>query len=165
MPISLLAHTPFESFLAPGLLLGGIGAACAAAALLAWRRARAAIDATIVAGGALAVRDFVAERALLREASWLQAVYGALGLALLGLGARAGWRSRLPRHRVGDCGDGRPGGGLPRAVAGGHPDGARGASRGRCRLSRRASSRGWRWARARRARSRSGCAGCEGTRS
>lgn len=98
VPISLLAHTPFESFLVPGVLLGGIGAACAAAALLAWRRSRAAIDAAIVAGGALVVW-IAAERAMLREASWLQAGYGALGLALLGLGARAGLRSGLPRHR------------------------------------------------------------------
>jgi hypothetical protein len=42
-PISLLAHTPFASFLVPGLLLGGVvGGSCAAAALLAWRRSRAA---------------------------------------------------------------------------------------------------------------------------
>lgn len=98
VPLALLARTPFESFLVPGLLLGAIGAACALAALLAWRRSRAAIDAVIAAGGALAVW-ILAERALLREASWLQAVYGAIGLALLGLGARAGLRSGQPRHR------------------------------------------------------------------
>lgn len=98
-PRALLAHTPFDSFLVPGLLLGGIvGGASAIAAVLAWRRSRAAIDAAIVAGGALTVW-IAAEVAMLREASWLHAVYGALGLAMLGLAVRAAWRTRLPRHR------------------------------------------------------------------
>jgi hypothetical protein len=40
-----------------------------------------------------------AELAMLRAASWLHAVYGALGVAMLGLAVRAAWRTRLPRHR------------------------------------------------------------------
>jgi hypothetical protein len=99
VPIELLHDTPFETFLIPGLILAGlIGGTSLACAMLAWRRSRAAIDATIVAGSALTLW-IVAEVALLRTAHWLHFVYGALGLAILGLGLLAGWRSRLPRHR------------------------------------------------------------------
>src|SRR4051812_36953523 len=53
---TVLQHTPFASFFAPGFLLatciGGTSLLCAA---LAWRRARGAIEATLVAGGALTV--------------------------------------------------------------------------------------------------------------
>jgi hypothetical protein len=99
VPSSLLAHTPFESFLVPGLLLGVVvGGTSAAAAILVWRRSRFAIDALVLAGGALAVW-ILAEVALLRELHGLHVVYGALGIAILGLGVRAGWRSGLPRHR------------------------------------------------------------------
>jgi hypothetical protein len=98
-PLQLLEHTPFESFLVPGLLLacvvGGTSLACAT---LAWRRSRAAIDALILAGGALLVW-IIAELAMIRAFHWLHAAYGALGFALLGLGVRAAWRSPVPRHR------------------------------------------------------------------
>jgi hypothetical protein len=99
VPIELIRQTPFETFLIPGLLLTGIvGGASLASSVLAWRRSRAAIDATIVAGGALTVW-IVAEAAMLRAVHWLHVLYGTLGVLILWLGVVAAWRSRLPRHR------------------------------------------------------------------
>jgi hypothetical protein len=99
VPLWLLAKTPFESFTIPGLLLlVVVGGTSVTATLLAWQRSRGSIDATILAGGALAVW-IVAELAIMRELSFLQVVFGGLGLALLGLGASAAWRSPAERHR------------------------------------------------------------------
>lgn len=99
LPLDLIKYTPFTSFLIPGLLLalvvGGTSLTCTA---LAWRRSRAAVDATVVAGGALTVW-IVAQVAMMRGLHWLHAVYGALGAIMLGLGVHAAWRSRAPRHR------------------------------------------------------------------
>lgn len=98
-PLSLVAHTPFTSLLVPGLLLGVVvGGTSLACAMLAWRRSRAAVDATMLAGGALAVW-ILAEVAMLRGFHGLQAIYGTLGVATLALGVRAAWRSGVPRHR------------------------------------------------------------------
>lgn len=99
LPLALLEHTPFTSFLVPGLLLGGVvGTTTLACAVLAWRRSRAALDATFLAGGALTVW-IVAEVAILRHLHVLHGIYGGQGVLLLSLGARAAWRSALPRHR------------------------------------------------------------------
>lgn len=99
IPIELLAPTGFQSFLVPGLVLtfvvGGSSLACT---VFVWRRGRAGIDLTLLAGGAM-VLWILTEAALLREFHWLQALYGGLGLLLLGLGLRAAWRSQAPRHR------------------------------------------------------------------
>ena len=98
-PLATLAHTPFATFLVPGVILtvfvGGTSLLCA---VLAWRRARLAIDATLLAGGALTFW-IVAEVAMMRGLHWLQLTYGGLGLALLGLGVRAAVCSHEPRHR------------------------------------------------------------------
>jgi len=99
IPIELLAHTPFTSFVAPALLLalvvGGTSLACA---ILASRRSRGAVDATLLAGGALVVW-IAAELAQMRTVHWLHVVYGGLGLALLALGVGAAARVHHPRHR------------------------------------------------------------------
>ena len=99
LPPALIEHTPFTSFLIPGLLLaivvGGTSLSCA---LLSWRRARAAIDATLLAGGALTVW-IAAEAAMMRGVHALHLLYGGLGVALLALGVSAGWGSRASRHR------------------------------------------------------------------
>jgi hypothetical protein len=99
LPLRLLAHTPFTSFLAPGLILaivvGGTNLVCG---ILAWRRSRAAVDAMILAGGTLTVW-ILAEIAMLRSVHWLHGIYGIFGAAILFLGVRAAWRSHLPRHR------------------------------------------------------------------
>ena len=93
VPLSLLQGTAFGSFLIPGLLLGGVvGGACAAAAILAWRRSARAPDALLLAGGALSVW-IVAEVAQLRTFHWLHGLYGALGFTILGLGMAAAWAS------------------------------------------------------------------------
>lgn len=98
-PIELLEHTPFRSLLVPGLILGGVvGGTSLACAILAWRRSRAALDATILAGGTLTVW-IIAEAAMLRAISWLHIAYGALGTTILLLGLLDAWRSQRPRHR------------------------------------------------------------------
>ncbi len=98
-PLSLLAGTPFTSFVVPALLLalvvGGTSAACFVAV---WRRSPFAIDATLLAGGTLTLW-IACELAILRQYSLLQGAYGALGLALLGLGIAGALRSPEPRHR------------------------------------------------------------------
>jgi hypothetical protein len=98
-PLSLLAATPFTSFVVPGVLLtfvvGGTSAACA---LAAWRRSSFAIDTTLAAGGVLATW-IACERVILREFSGLQVVYAVLGVALLSLGGIGALRSPSPRHR------------------------------------------------------------------
>ena len=94
-----LEHTPFATPLVPGLLLLiVVGGTSALAALLVYRRSERAIDATILAGGALVIW-IVAELALIRTAHWLQLVYGALGVGLLALGIHAGLRAGTPRLR------------------------------------------------------------------
>jgi hypothetical protein len=99
VPIELLRNTPFHTFVVPGLILAGlIGGTSLISCLLAWRRSRAAVDATIVAGAALTIW-IAAESAMFRQVVWLTFVYGALGLAMLALGVHAGWRSAEPRHR------------------------------------------------------------------
>jgi hypothetical protein len=98
-PLELLRHTPFQTFAIPGVILavliGGTSLACS---LLVWRRARAAIDATVIAGAALTIW-IAAESAMFRQVAWLTFLYGGLGVAMLALGVHAGWRSGLPRHR------------------------------------------------------------------
>lgn len=97
-PLSLLAGTPFTSFVVPALLLalvvGGTSAACFVSVQ---RHSPFAIDATILAGGTLTLW-IVCELAILRQFSLLQVVYGGLGLALLVLGVIGALRSPEPRH-------------------------------------------------------------------
>jgi hypothetical protein len=99
VPIALLAGTSFTTFLIPGLLLGlVVGTSSALCAVLAWRRHRGAIDATVLAGGALIVW-LAAEMAQMRTVHFLHVLYGGLGLALVALGLRAAWRAKRPRYR------------------------------------------------------------------
>lgn len=99
LPLSMLEGSPFSTFLVPGLLLafviGGTSTACA---VLALRRSPFAIDATVLAGGALTVW-IVAEIAMMRSFHWLHALYGGLGLAMLTLGVEAALRSSIARLR------------------------------------------------------------------
>lgn len=99
LPIELLGTTPFATFVVPGLLLiVGVGATSLAAAALLWRRSPFALDAALLAGGTLTVW-IVAEVALFRGFHWLQALYGAAGLALLSVAIWDAWRGQLYRHR------------------------------------------------------------------
>lgn len=98
-PLEVLEHTPFPDFLVPGLMLGVIiGGSSLLSAVLMGRRSRAAIDATIVAGGALTLW-IVAEVAMMRTAHALHLICGAVGVSMLALGVRAAWTTRAPRHR------------------------------------------------------------------
>lgn len=98
LPLWLLRHTPFQSFLIPGLLLGlVVGGLALLSAFLTWRHPTIAADIVLLAGGALSIW-IIAELALLRELSWLHAIYGSLGAALLWFGVSASWRTS-PRQR------------------------------------------------------------------
>ena len=92
VPLEYLAHTPFSSYVVPGLVLGGIvgGTQVTAAVALLGRWRRALLYAAI-AGFGMLIWIFV-ELALIRHYSWLQAVYFGLGglelilvFALLGI--------------------------------------------------------------------------------
>lgn len=96
---TLLDHTPFGSFLVPGLVLTFVvGGLALASAVLTWRRAKGAVDATILSGGALTIW-ILAEAAMMRSLHALHVIYGALGVLILGLGTHAGLRSGSARHR------------------------------------------------------------------
>ncbi len=98
---ALLAHSPFRTFVVPGvLLLGVVGLGNAAAAWLVAARHRLASTAAFVAGGATAVWIAV-EYLLIQSFSWLQVVYLSLGLAtqLLAL-AWARRRLAIERRRA-----------------------------------------------------------------
>jgi len=80
---AVLRHTPFHTFLVPGLLLFWlVGAPNVIAAAFVIRRRRAA-PAVAAAAGAAIVVWIVAEMALLRSASWIELVYLAVGLATM----------------------------------------------------------------------------------
>ncbi len=96
---ALLEHTPFESFLVPGLLLTlVVGGTSLGSAWATFRRAPAAADLAILAGGTLSVW-IVAEVGMMRAFHWLHALYGTTGVALLWLGVRAAWRTGSERER------------------------------------------------------------------
>lgn len=99
VPKELIAGTPFPSFTIPGLLLavvvGGTNLVCT---VLAWRRSRWAVDATLLAGGGLTIW-IAAELALMRTVHWLHLLYGGLGLSILVLGIALALRSGSARHR------------------------------------------------------------------
>lgn len=96
-PLSVLAHTPFETFLVPGALLF----ACVGLSnLLAgwWMLKRHDLEAMgVIAGGALLTGWIVTEMLLLRMAHWLQLVYLVVGVATLALGI---WLEFEPSRRA-----------------------------------------------------------------
>jgi menaquinone-dependent protoporphyrinogen oxidase len=84
-PLELLEHTPFSSFLVPGLLLLLIvGGSSAVAGVLEARRHRLAGVVAFGAGISLLVWT-AAEMILLRTANWLQFGYLGVAAAILGL--------------------------------------------------------------------------------
>lgn len=98
-PLHLLAHTPFADFLGPGLILAlVVGGSSLACAWWLWRRSPLALDASILAGGALTLW-ILAQVAMLRSLQWLHVVYGALGATMLTLGVIRAWRSGMARQR------------------------------------------------------------------
>lgn len=90
LPLTLLDGTPFKDFVVPGLLLAVVvGGTSMVNALATARRYEWRIDATLLAGGALSAWT-ACEVALLQAFSWLQVLYGGLGLGLLGIGIARG---------------------------------------------------------------------------
>jgi menaquinone-dependent protoporphyrinogen oxidase len=98
-PISLLAHSPFHSFLVPGLLLLlVVGLGNMIAGVLVARRVRVAPLAALVAGLALLVW-IATEIVMLRELHWLQLAYLVVAVVILAeawkTGAARELRTRL----------------------------------------------------------------------
>jgi hypothetical protein len=92
VPLSVLRHTPFDSFVVPGIFLGivvGGSAAMGASALLAHSRRAPTIS---VAGGAVMVGWILGETALVEGFSWLQGLYLLTGSIVLLVSIRL-WRS------------------------------------------------------------------------
>jgi len=92
VPLEYLSHSPFSSFVVPGLVLGVVvGGTQLSAAIALLARRRRALLLSAVAGFGMLIWIFV-ELAIIRHYSWLQAVYFSLGglelvlvLGLLGI--------------------------------------------------------------------------------
>ncbi len=92
VPVEHLAGSPFTSYLVPGLILGGVvGGTHLAAAVALLAKRRVALLLSAVAGFGMLIWIF-AELVIIRQYSWLQSAYFAIGvlelslvLALLGI--------------------------------------------------------------------------------
>lgn len=87
-PLAWLAGTPFASYVAPGLILTGVGGIAAAAAATVLLHPRLGALASTIAGGVL-LGWIVGEMLLLRQPTtptWTEAVYLGVGLAMAVLG-------------------------------------------------------------------------------
>jgi hypothetical protein len=95
VPLKYLANSPFPSYAVPGFILGVVvGGTQFAAAVALLRRQPIALLLSAIAGFGMLIWIFV-ELAIIRQYSWLQSAYFALGalelilvLVLLGL-----WRN------------------------------------------------------------------------
>jgi hypothetical protein len=86
LPLALLARTPFHTFVVPGVLLGVVvGGTAVLASLALLRNAQWASESVVLAGGVLSAW-IACEVAMLRTFSWLQLVYGVLGISQLVIG-------------------------------------------------------------------------------
>lgn len=80
MPIQYLAHTPFETFLVPGLILTfAVGVAGTVAGILLLRRSAHGPFAALL-GGVVLLGWIVAQMLLLRTATWQQWTYVAIAI-------------------------------------------------------------------------------------
>jgi hypothetical protein len=95
VPLKYLGNSPFRSYAVPGVILGVVvGGTQLAAAIALLRRQRMALLLSAIAGFGMLIWIFV-ELAIIRQYSWLQSAYFALGalelilvLTLLGI-----WRN------------------------------------------------------------------------
>jgi hypothetical protein len=92
VPLKYLANSPFPSYAVPGFILGVVvGGTQFGAAIALLRRQRIALLLSAIAGFGMLIWIF-AELAIIRQYSWLQSAYFALGVlelilvfALLGI--------------------------------------------------------------------------------
>lgn len=88
-PREMLAGTPFNSYVLPGVLLAVlVGGSAAVATIMLWRRARYGAAASVIAGGIM-MGWIIGEILLLEqptEPTGIELIFFALGLALAGLG-------------------------------------------------------------------------------
>ncbi len=100
-PLAMLEHSPFESYLVPGLLLLlVVGMGNLAAAALEARRIAHSELAVSVAGAAVMVW-IATQLVMIRTFSWLQVLYFGVGVITFGAAVWL-WRARhrLGAHRV-----------------------------------------------------------------
>lgn len=91
VPLVLLRHTPFDSFVVPGIFLGAvIGGSAATGASALFSRSRHAAAVSIVAG-AIMVGWILGETVLVEGFSWLQGLYLLTGSTVLLVSIRL-WR-------------------------------------------------------------------------
>lgn len=88
VPREWLEGSPFRDYRLPSLILGvAVGGSSATAAVPAWRGSEHAGPASVAAGVILS-GWIAAQVAIIGPRSFLQPLMGAVGLALIGLGAR-----------------------------------------------------------------------------
>jgi len=87
LPPALLEGTPFRSYLIPGLVLALVVGGSATVATIATLFDNDAGATTSIVAGVIMVGWIAGELRLLRQQSWLEAVYFAVGLVMAGLGA------------------------------------------------------------------------------
>jgi len=93
MPQSWLQTTPFADYVVPGLILAiVVGGSALLAMILLLAHHTWQYVAAFCAGGIM-TGWIVAEVLLIQQASWLQALYLVVGLALMGLSAMLGLRA------------------------------------------------------------------------
>jgi membrane protease YdiL (CAAX protease family) len=83
VPTMLLRHTPFDSFVIPGLFLGIIIGGSSLAAAIALRAQATRSRAISSAAGVIMVGWIAAETILVRGFSWLQGLYLLTGIAVV----------------------------------------------------------------------------------
>jgi CHASE2 domain-containing sensor protein len=84
MPAEWLIETPFETYVVPGLVLAAVvGGSSLGAAIALQREMRRAPEYAVWAGGIL-VGWILSEALILLQFQWLQAIFGLLGLAIVG---------------------------------------------------------------------------------
>jgi hypothetical protein len=86
MPLSLLAHSPFHTFLIPGIVLLLANGVLSLLVLLATARRWPPYPWGVALQGCILTGWIVVEVILLRMAMWAHYLYGAIGLALIVLG-------------------------------------------------------------------------------
>jgi hypothetical protein len=86
MPLSLLEHSPFRTFLIPGIILLLANGVLSLLVLVATVRRRPQYAWGVALQGCILTGWIVVEVVLLRMAMWAHYLYGGIGLALIVLG-------------------------------------------------------------------------------